>query len=432
MDRERWLKVEKLYHAARERPAGERERFLMNACAGDESLRRELESLLAQHEATGSFMDLPAIDVAPRTLARDQELPESPASADALIGRTISHYRIIEELGGGGMGVVYKAQDTRLGRAVALKFIRSPESAPQNSPTGSSAPDPVALQRFQREARAASALNHPNIWTIYDVGEHEGQPFIAMELPEGQTLKERLAAMGTSPLQMDVLLDLSIQIADALDAAHQKGIVHRDIKPANIFIGARGGTLQPKILDFGLAKLTQSNAGNDGPTHDGKPSLTHTGVAMGTVDYMSPEQARGEELDARTDIFSQDAYIHDFERDTTTRLTNMGNGQVPVWAPDGKHLALQSVANDFKLYWMRSDGAGQPQPLLESTNNLVPWSMSPDGRRLAYFQHGATAYDLWTLPLDLTDPDHPKPGKPELYLQTPWDKRVPRFSPDGR
>ncbi len=212
MDRERWLKVEKLYDAARERPAGERERFLMNACAGDETLRHELESLLAQHEATGSFMDLPAIDVAPR----------------------------------------------------------------------------------------------------------------------------------------------------------------------------------------------------------------------------SPEQARGEELDARTDIFSQDAYIHDFERDTTTRLTNMGNGQVPVWAPDGKHLALQSVANDFKLYWMRSDVAGKPQSLLEGTNNLVPWSMSPDGRRLAYFQHGATAYDLWTLPLDLTDPDHPKPGKPELYLQTPWDKRVPRFSPDGR
>ena len=286
MTPERWRQIEQIYHSTLEREESQRSSFLKEACAGDEVLRREVESLLAHKDQAESFIEVPALEAAAKGLA------DGSTPVLGWDGRSVP-IKIPPCSGAGGMGEVYRAEDTRLGRAVAVKVL--PEEMAQ---------DKDRLSRFIREARAASALNHANVAHIYEIGQSDGLHFIAMEYVEGQSLAQK---MSGQPLDLREILDVGIQVADALEEAHRKGITHRDIKSANLMITPKG---QVKVLDFGLAKITRPEgeaAGSDVSTS----IQTAPGRIMGTLQYMSPEQVLGKELDARTDLFSLGVVLYE-------------------------------------------------------------------------------------------------------------------------
>jgi len=296
MNLDRWQQIEKIYHSALEHEPRQRQAFLREACAGDEALRKEVESLLAHQLQAESFIEAPALEVAAKGMAQNQ--------AQSLVGRQSGPYKIQSLLGVGGMGEVYLAQDPRLDRAIALKIL----------PT-ELASDPDRIRRFIREARAASGLKHANVAHIYEIGQSDGLHFIAMEYVEGQSLAQK---MSGQPLELKGVLDIGIQAADALEEAHRKGITHRDVKSANLMITPKG---QVKVLDFGLAKISRPEG--EAPGSDVSTSIhTVEGVVMGTLRYMSPEQVLGKELDARTDLFSLGVVLYEM---TTGRLPFSGS-----------------------------------------------------------------------------------------------------------
>lgn len=324
MGPERWLQVEELYLVASNLEGEDRSSFLDESCRQDRELRNEVESLLFYEKDTRPLIESSALAVATEFLAKCKAESEQPSVTfdDTLEGKTVGHYRVLEKLGSGGMGVVYKAEDTKLGRFVALKFLPTSifGSSPNSTFTSNLPPGLSALALLEREARASSVLDHPNICMVHDVGEQDGSPYIVMQFLSGQTLKQEIASQ---PLSLDRVLDLGIQIADALDAAHSAGIVHRDIKSANVFVTGRG---EVKILDFGLAKcLTPSPPPvaadeavrcNPQATALLEDTLFRPGMALGSASYMSPEQVKNKPADARSDLFSLGVVLYEMTTGT--------------------------------------------------------------------------------------------------------------------
>ncbi|PYS69408.1 MAG: hypothetical protein DMF69_17090, partial [Acidobacteria bacterium] len=317
MDPQRLVQIEDLYHAALELPPGERESFIVETCGNDKDLRRELESLLDVHKSSNNFFDTPPLSLAAEMFSHKEQRN--------LAGKEISHYKIIRLLGSGGMGQVYLAEDTKLHRQIALKIL-----------TTEFENDVERIKRFKTEARAVSALNHPNIITIYAIEETDAGNFIATEFIDGQTLRERIAE---KPLSWQEAVKIAIQITGALKTAHSVGIIHRDIKPANIMV-RRDGLV--KVLDFGLAKLTGPDSGDVDTREHTAPNRL-----LGTINYMSPEQVLGERVDERTDIFSFGVVLYE-----------MLSGAMPFAGP-----------SDAAIY---NATINKVQPLLRESNDAIP------------------------------------------------------------
>ncbi|HET9532345.1 MAG TPA: serine/threonine-protein kinase, partial [Blastocatellia bacterium] len=328
MKPERWKRIEEIYHRARRCAADERAAFVDEACSGDEELRNEVESLLRADDEAHRFLDTPALNLAAQMIAEQQ--------ASFLAGKSISHYEIIEQIGAGGMGEVYRARDTRLNREVAIKVL--PANLSQNA---------EALARFEREARAVAALSHPNILAIHDFGNEQEVRFAVTELLEGETLRGRLSR---SALTWREAVEVGVAVANGLSAAHEKGIIHRDLKPENIFVTK---DWRVKILDFGLARVKAASKQSVDTTAPVLPSITEPGIVMGTAGYMSPEQVRGEKVEAASDIFSLGCVLYEMVADrrafagetTAERMAATLRDEPPKLTDTGKQLpqALERV-----------------------------------------------------------------------------------------
>jgi len=374
MKPERWSKVESIFNKALEAEESRRGFVIEESCAGDAELRREVESLLAHHSDSASFIEQPAF-ADPADPNRFRPVTAAAAPRPDLKGVAVGHYRILEEIGFGGMGVVYKAEDTRLGRLVALKFLPAHLAA-----------DSVALERFRREARAASSLNHPNICTIYDIDEYEAREFIVMEYLDGQTLAMYIA--GRRGVGTELVAKLGMPIAEALGAAHSKGVIHRDIKPANIFVTQSGLV---KVLDFGVAKLVAEANQSDANT------LTEANAVTGTLAYMSPEQLRGENLDARSDIYALGVVLYEIATGQRLYSSSLHARLVdeilnrPASPPSSINEKLSAKADDIILKCLAKDPEDRYYTADEIAVDLRHLSLRADLQRLQRESHTGKA-----------------------------------------
>jgi len=426
MKSERWEQVEEIYHFALEREPSQRPAFLQEACGGDEALREEVESLLAYQEKAESFIEAPAVEVVAEVMAKDQ--------AQSLTGQRLGVYKILSLLGAGGMGVVYKARDMRLNRSVAIKALPADQVG-----------DPERRRRFIQEARAASALNHPNIITVHDVGSEGGIDFIVMEYVAGKTLDQSILRKG---LRLNETLKIAIQMADALAKAHSAGIVHRDLKPTNVMVTEEGLV---KVLDFGLAKLTEVPESAAGETLTTQ-AQTEEGTIVGTLSYMSPEQAEGRKIDVRTDIFSFGAVLYEmvsgqkaFEGDS--KMSTLAailkqepkpiSQRVPGIAPDLEKIINRCLRKDVGKRFQHMDDLKVALSELKEESDLGKLAGAPPevqpARRTRVWAAVAMAVVAVAVVGWLFRGTGRKLAAPEVVPLTSYagSEKSPSFSPDG-